>query len=75
MWLSYVLADVALDAVTRDFLGFTHTNLRLHFFLLLPPCTKIVSDDQHGPENMIVIDFVAWSPCRFQILPVFCFVS
>lgn len=74
-WLSYVLADAALDAVTANFLGFTYMYLSSYFFLLLPPCAKIMSDDQHDLKNVIMIDFFAWSPCQFEILPVFCFVN
>lgn len=52
------MADAVLDAVAVGFLGFTHTNFSLYFFLPLPPCAKIMSDNEHGLENVIVIDLL-----------------
>lgn len=73
MGLSCVLADVVLDALCMDLLSSAHRNSSLHYFLLLPACTKIVSDEQPGWENVIGIDFVACSQCGLEILPLFCF--
>lgn len=75
MGLPCVLADVVLGAVSMDLLSPALRNSSLCFSLLLPGCTKIVSDEQPGWENGIGIDFVACSHCWLEILPLFCFRS